>query len=145
MTNRTPAFDVAEFWSYVAKSDTCWLWRGWVSDGYGLHRVGPLRVPARAHRLAYQLANGPVPAGQVVDHLCRNRACVNPAHMEIVSNAENVRRGRAGARWAEIQTSRTHCVNGHEYTPENTYMRRGKWRTCRACAAARRLRSRTSR
>jgi hypothetical protein len=91
-----------------------------------------------AHRVAYEHWCAPIGSGREIDHLCRNRACVNPNHLEAVSHRENVRRGLRGALT-------THCAQGHEYTPENTARYRGH-RACRACnrerAAERRRRSR---
>ena len=66
-------------------------------------RSGPMRI---AHRLTYQWAKGPIPAGMELDHLCRNRRCVNPAHLEPVTHRENVRRG---AGWAGVNAQKTHC------------------------------------
>lgn len=103
-------------------ADGCWRWNDWLDkDGYGgcYHR-GP-----RAHRLVYEALVGPIQSGLTLDHLCRVRSCVNPVHMEPVSQAENTRRSLpAMKRW---------CVNGHEYTPENTYRRPHGRRDCRAC------------
>lgn len=81
-----------------------------------------------AHRMAYELTRGPILEGLVIDHLCRNKACVNPAHLEAVSQRVNVRRGLLG--------SRTACINGHEYTPENTFIERNGKRRCRTCQRA---------
>jgi len=78
-----------------------------------------------AHRAMYVLMVGAIPDGLMLDHLCRNRACVNPGHLEPVTHAENQRRG---------VLARTHCKWGHEFTPENTYVGGGK-RTCRICNA----------
>lgn len=89
-----------------------------------------------AHRVAYELTRGPIPAGMEIDHLCRVRSCVNPDHLEAVTRGENLRRGR-GKTGAQ-----THCKRGHELTPENTYRyvnRRGY--VCRHCRQCRRAAS----
>lgn len=87
-----------------------------------------------AHRLMFEAAKGPIPAGMQIDHLCRNRACCDPGHLEAVTPRENVMRGEVGDRSRRT----THCPHGHEYTPENTKIKRYRNRTsrnCRACEA----------
>lgn len=97
------------FWSNVEKTGTCWLWAGSKTQGgYGQARFGGRT--AGAHRIAYTLLVGPIPNGLEIDHLCRVRACVNPAHLEPVTHTENVR------RWA---ATITHCKYGHELTSDN--------------------------
>jgi hypothetical protein len=83
--------------------------------------------------VAYELAIGPIPEGLTIDHLCRNRGCVNPAHLEAVTNRTNLLRGDG---IAALNARKTHCKRGHEFTPENTYVWREGTRACRACHTA---------
>ena len=114
------------FWARVDKSANCWLWTGSINNaGYGRIARSGDGVGGLAHRISYELEAGPIPAGLEIDHLCRVRACVNPAHLEPVTRAENVRRAAAAI---------THCRQGHEYAPENTYIDpRTRKRQCRVC------------
>jgi hypothetical protein len=87
-----PAPVLVRFWSKVASQGDCWVWFGALNDdGYGVIWDGTRLV--YAHRLMYRWAFGEVPVGLTIDHLCRVRACVNPIHLEPVTNRENIRRG----------------------------------------------------
>ena len=134
--------DRDRFWSQVLIQSPdparCWLWTGYKLGGYGLFQIdGKTRG---AHRVAYEEIVGPIPAGLVLDHLCRNRACVNPLHLEPVSHQVNNRRGLnpklASQRMTARHRARKLCKYGHPFTPENTYHGRDG-RKCRMCNARR--------
>lgn len=121
--------------SKVDDDGKCWLWTGPVSPagyGYLTHQGQSLR----AHRFAYELVNGPVPDGLVLDHLCRVRRCVNPAHLEAVTQRVNLMRSPATRAARRLLST---CARGHEFDAANTYTRRNGTRLCRECARLRRL------
>jgi hypothetical protein len=145
------------FWAYVDKNGPipahaphlgpCMLWTGAPEkDGYG--RLGVDGKTLKAHRLAYELFVGPIPDGLAPDHLCRTPSCVKavaddhgPAHLELVTPRENTLRGVGPSA---TNARKTHCWQGHEFTPENTYTTPTGGRSCRECqrAACKRYRTR---
>lgn len=114
----------------------CWVWTGYRDHrGYGRFRVQ--RRSPRAHRVAVELARGPVPDGLEVDHLCSRRSCVNPAHLEAVTHTVNVARGRLGETNARRGAALTHCKRGHAFDAANTARNPSTGRrACRACINA---------
>lgn len=126
---RKPAEE--RFWSKVEKSggpDACWLWTAGKTRGYGAFKTETGQM-VRAHRWAYQALVGPIPVGLTIDHLCRNHSCVNPAHLEPLSNRENLLRGES---MTARQARQTHCKNGHPFDLFNTRWER-KGRRCVIC------------
>lgn len=118
-------------------TDECWLWTAAI-DRAGYGRIGGAdgRI-LYAHRVAYELAVGEIPKGLVIDHLCRVRHCVNPDHLEVVSQRQNILRGTAPV----VENARkTHCKWGHEFTPENTRIRLRPGDTERVCIACAKIR-----
>lgn len=125
------------FMRHVLRGDGCWLWTGCIANnGYG--QVGHEGRTRSAHTVAYEMFVGPIPEGLTIDHTCHNgsgckggptcthRRCVNPGHLEPVTNLVNNRRAK---------DNETHCVNGHEWTPETTRIRQDTGqRICRTCA-----------
>lgn len=112
------------FWQKVDKTTSdCWLWLSTKQqDGYGYYAVNEngKRWGKCAHRIAYELVIGPIPDGLVLDHLCDNKSCVNPAHLEPVTQAVNLLRSKKTVN--SINAAKTHCKHGHEFTSENTYI-----------------------
>jgi len=113
------------FWSKVNRTGECWLWAAACDpNGYGRFMLNIKRT-CLAHRFAFEQINGPIPDGLVLDHLCRNPPCVNPAHLEAVTQQQNSVRGS----WR----LRTHCPHGHPYDDRNTIWTKNRHRRCRAC------------
>lgn len=109
----------------VVENGECWEFAGALRNGYGV--IGVEHSTVYTHRYVYERMVADIPDGLVIDHLCRNRACCNPAHLEPVPQRLNCQRGeRAGTRV-------TACKHGHDYTPENTYTNPQGYRACRTC------------
>lgn len=133
--------DIERTMKHISKSDDCWVWLGKpASTGYGQIGFGyPDRTVRNAHRVVYELLVGEIPEGLQLDHLCRNRMCVNPAHLEPVTQRENLLRGHG---IPAINAAKTHCVNGHEFTNDNTYIYGKNSRMCKICVYNRKKQSR---
>ncbi|WP_420886671.1 HNH endonuclease signature motif containing protein [Brachybacterium muris] len=134
------------FWEKVSLIESgCWEWTASLTAG-GYGQYYPRKdQPRRAHRVAYEALVGAVPSGLQLDHLCRNRACCNPSHVEPVTSRENTMRGE---NFAAKHAAATHCPHGHPYSGDNLRIRPCGRRACRAChrrrAAERRARGRNS-
>jgi len=118
------------FWTKVdiKAINDCWLWKAFKDkDGYGRFNFGK---EISAHRISYILTFGPIPQGLYVLHNCDNPSCVNPYHLKLGTHIDNVKDMKDRNRF--YQSNQTHCKHGHEFTPENTIIRRGQ-RECAEC------------
>lgn len=123
-----PVWD--RFWEKVDRrgDDDCWHWTGGKNNsGYGAFCFARKRYGA--HRFVYEQTVGDIPAGYTIDHICRNRACVNPKHLRLLTHRENTLAGTGPSARAAMAT---HCPRGHEYTEDNIYWSQGN-RKCRIC------------
>lgn len=135
MTFTKTSTDEDRFLAKVDRSGLCWLWtaytnpRGYGQFGIGSRTDGTAKV-IPAHRWAYEHWVGPIPDGLTIDHLCRNRPCVNPDHLEPVTQGENTLRGDT---FQAENLAKTHCPQGHPYDEANTYRYSDGKRACREC------------
>lgn len=118
----------------------CWAWDGYVApNGYGAVTSVERGGPQLMHRVAYEIAKGPIPKGLQIDHLCRVRCCINPDHLEAVTASTNLIRGIGPVIWSKRMVAlnkrrlaSAYCKHGHELTAENTVLDNGA-RRCRIC------------
>lgn len=137
------AKDIDRFYSKFEQGEGCWVWRGTLRSQRPKFRYGALKVNGKmisAHRISYELFKGPIAEGLVIDHLCRNESCVNPSHLEAVTQAVNTQRTIPFS--TKHYRDKTHCSRGHELTVDNVWIRHlqndGIGRVCLVCSKARR-------
>ena len=122
---------IKRFWGNVSKSENgCWEWLAAKRNGYGILTIND--KTKMAHNISYEMLKGPIPRGLELDHLCRNRACINPDHLEPVTRKTNILRGQG---LAAQNAQKTHCVNGHLLSGDNLFpnpAKKGR-RVCRLC------------
>lgn len=117
---------------FITPSDECWIWRGDLSgSGYGRLWVGSRYFAA--HRISFLVFRGPIAPGLVLDHLCRRRSCVNPSHLDPVTNRTNILRGEGVCA---RNSRKTHCIRGHPLSKGNVRKESGNRRRCLSCGAA---------
>lgn len=132
--------NVERFWEYVdvGSEDECWLWKGCTKNGYGTfwirdssYKNGGKMVPA--HRYSYEIANGNVEKGAIFHHKCEVKNCVNPGHLEKYDSFGKHTIENHPDSPTTINKMKTHCINGHPFTPDNTIIEKSGKRRCITC------------
>jgi len=135
MTLGRPPVPVLErLWSHSSvDSKGCWVWKGHVSPSTGYSAIWHQGTNRLIHRVSYEIHKGPIPEGLSIDHLCRNRVCWNPEHLEAVTIKVNIQRGVHRNQ----NVGKSHCKRGHEFTTGNTYKSPSSPnnRVCRTCVS----------
>lgn len=126
------SYHIARFWNNVEKTDSCWNWKGYKDFGYGRFTIYNTKL--MAHRFSYEMKNGMIDPELCLDHLCRNKKCVNPDHLEAVTIGENVRRGISTAA---TNFNKITCIRNHLLSGDNLYITKDGRRQCRACGRIR--------
>lgn len=125
-----------QFWrNVIFEKNGCWIWTASkVTDGYGRFSLQRLGIKTRfAHRISFHILSQPIPAHLELDHLCKHRDCVNPAHLELVTHQENVKRGSLGATAKARKLANNLCPQGHKYD----LIHKNGYRGCKTCVVKR--------
>jgi len=122
--------DMQRFWPKVKKTNNCWLWTATKTQG-GYGKFYFRQEMGLAHRFSYEIFKGDIPKKLTIDHLCKNTLCVNPEHLEAITQKENVKRGLTG-KIKHYNSKKTHCSKGHPFSGYNLIIYRN-YRKCRTC------------